>query len=77
MNHDIIHCGNEDCKNKERCYRFNSYLELQEKQMSGCYSLYFFDEKVDSVEKCKLPWLDMGIHIEDEDDDYIYIQNKP
>jgi len=77
MNHDITHCGNENCKDRERCYRYSAWQELYEKQMKGCYSLYFYDGSVDCKENCDLPWIDKEIYIMDEDGDFSFVPNKP
>ena len=30
--HDITHCNNENCKNKDTCYRYLAHLEAKEKK---------------------------------------------
>lgn len=31
--HDITHCNNENCKNKDTCYRYLAHLEAKEKKI--------------------------------------------
>lgn len=40
MNHDITHCTNEKCKDKEKCYRFLAYQEIKERHIEGLYSMF-------------------------------------
>lgn len=56
MNHDITHCNNESCKDKEKCYRYLAYLDLKENKIEGAYSMYLSNNVTDK-EECKVPWM--------------------
>ena len=45
MNHDIAHCGNDKCKDKDKCYRYLAHLEAKERGLT--YVAYFvIDERM-------------------------------
>ena len=51
--HDITHCNNENCKNKDTCYRYLAHLEAKEKKYT--YSPYLvIDDLV--KENCSIYW---------------------
>ena len=45
---DMMHCRNEKCKNKKKCYRY--WLGQRAKYYSGLVTMYQLDEKVDKCE---------------------------
>ena len=51
--HDITHCNNENCKNKDTCYRYLAHLEAKEKKYT--YLTYLvIDDLV--KENCSIYW---------------------
>lgn len=56
MMHDIAHCGNDKCKDKDKCYRYLAHLEARERGL--IYVAYFVvkDSMFDSNGKCKEFW---------------------
>ena len=47
--HDIAHCNNEHCKDKNKCYRYNAWLEIKG---TDCLVSMFKPETV-TTGKCK------------------------
>lgn len=47
-NSDIMHCRNDKCSNKEKCYRY--WLGQRAKYYSGLVTMYKLDKKVDKCE---------------------------
>ena len=43
MMHDIAHCGNDKCKDKDKCYRYLAHLEAKERGLP--YVTYFVIEE--------------------------------
>ena len=51
--HDITHCNNENCKNKDTCYRYLAHLEAKEKGYT--YLTYLvIDDLVE--DNCSIYW---------------------
>ena len=56
MNHDITHCKNENCKDKDKCYRYLAYLEIKEKNIEGCFSMFMPKEPPKDKKGCDYFW---------------------
>lgn len=50
--HDIAHCRREQCPQKNRCYRYNAYKELEAANYKGCVSMLNNADDEDYV--CKM-----------------------
>lgn len=51
MTHDIMHCNNEDCPAKERCRRYQVYIEDVENNYFYCTYITLTDEEKERVKK--------------------------
>ena len=40
MTHDITHCNNHYCKDKDTCYRYQAYLELLRNKIDYPVSMF-------------------------------------
>ena len=55
MQHDILHCSNEQCSVKEHCYRWNAYQEAVKLNLPRI-SCAIIDEDVMADGMCLLFW---------------------
>jgi len=54
MNHDITHCENKECKDKDKCYRYLAYIEIKQKKIDGIFSVFRPKELPKRKEECEL-----------------------
>ena len=47
--HDITHCKNDKCKDREKCYRWLAYQEILEHPSDGLISVF----RRDCESKCR------------------------
>lgn len=53
--HDITHCRREQCPQKDRCYRYNAYKELESVNYDGLVTILNNADKEDYVCSMYMP----------------------
>lgn len=48
--HDMMHCSQEQCKLKDKCYRF--WLGKEGKNHGYMYASFYMPEKIDNTKMC-------------------------
>ena len=59
IDHNIVHCGNQICKDRNKCKRYVAFLDVKNTGYDfneGEHLVLYPNSTIDNRDKCKLPW---------------------